>query len=133
MIVRDMMQQDLKTVASNATVAEAIEALAAAHVSGLPVLDPLGRAVGVISARDILEAERRRPDPRDRAELFEDTLVLELMEAWPPTVLPQTDLRAAAAQLLGLGTQRLFVEEGGALVGVISLTDIARAFTRAVV
>jgi CBS domain-containing protein len=131
MIVRDLMQRDLQTVASDATIAEAVEALGAAHVSALPVLDRLGRAVGVISARDILEAERQRPDPAEREGLFDETLVLEIMQAWPATVTPETDVRAATEHMLALGTQRLFVEEGGAMVGVISMTDVARAFALA--
>ncbi len=131
MIVRDLMQHQLKTVASDATVAEAVAALVAAHVSALPVLDRLGRAVGVISARDILTAERDHPDPGPRERLFEETLVLEIMQAWPQTVAPDVDVRDATERMLGLGTQRLFVEENGALVGVISLTDIARAFALA--
>lgn len=120
MIVRDLMHTSLKTVSSNATIAEAIDALVAAHVSALPVVDAFGRAVGVISAREILEAERAH-------RLFDETLVLEVMQAWPATVTPDADVRAAAERMLGAGTQRLFVEDGGALVGVFSLTDVARA------
>ena len=123
MIVRDLMQRSLKTVSSNATIAEAVEALADAHVSGLPVLDPYSRAVGVISAREILAAARERS--------FDDLRVLEVMQAWPETVAPDTEVHAATEHMLQLGTQRLFVEEGGALVGVITLTDIARAFALA--
>jgi CBS domain-containing protein len=128
MIVRDLMQRDLKTVASDATIADAVEAIGAAHVSALPVLDRMGRAVGVISARDILEAERRRPDPTERERLFDETLVLEIMQAWPATATPGMDVRAATERMLLLGARRLFVQDGGALVGVISLSDIAWAF-----
>ena len=130
MLVRDLMQQNLETVASDATIAEAIERLVDAHVSGLPVMDSFGRAVGVISARDILTAERAHLDSVERARLFDSTLVLEVMQAWPRTVGPETPLREAADRMLRLGTQRVFVEEDGALVGVISLTDIARSFAR---
>lgn len=131
MLVRDLMQRDLVTVASDATVAEAIEHLVDAHVSGLPVVDAFGRAVGVISARDILTAERRHPDPAERDQLFDTTLVLEVMQAWPPTVDPGATVQAAAERMLQVGAQRLFVEDAGALVGVLSLTDIARAFALA--
>ena len=131
MIVRDLMHTNLKTVSSNATIAEAIDALVAAHVSALPVVDAFGRAVGMISAREILEAEQAHGDPVERERLFDETLVLEVMQAWPATVTPDTDVRAAAERMLRLGTQRLFVEDGGALVGVFSLTDVARALALA--
>lgn len=131
MLVRDLMQRNLVTVASDATIAEAVEALVDAHVSALPVLDSFGRAVGVISARDILTAERACSDPTARENLFDTTLVLEVMQAWPATASPLTELHEAAERILRLGTQRLFVEQDGALVGVISMTDIARAFALA--
>lgn len=133
MIVRDLMHTNLKTVSGNATIAEAIEALVEAHVSALPVVDAFGRAVGVISAREILEAERAHNDPLARERLFDETLVLEVMQAWPATVTPQVTVRVAAERMLALGTQRLFVEDGGALVGVFSLTDVARALALAAV
>jgi CBS domain-containing protein len=128
MNVRTIMHTGLKTVATTATVAEAIDALVAAHVSALPVLDPHGRAVGVISGREVLEAEHRCQDTESREYLFDDTLVLEVMRSWVPTIEPDQDVRAAAQRMLTLGEQRLFVEQRGALIGVVSLTDIARAF-----
>lgn len=133
MKVQDLMHTPLSTVASTATVAEAVDALVAAHVSALPVLDPHGRAVGVISAREVLEAEHDHRDPDARERLFEDTLVLEIMRAWVPTIPPDQDVRGAAERMLMLGEQRLFVEADGALVGVLSLTDVARAYATAAV
>jgi CBS domain-containing protein len=127
------MTRDLKTVAADATIAEAIDALDAAHVSGLPVVDRFGRAVGVISARDILAAERARHDPEDRARLFDQTLVLEIMQAWAATTPPHQSVQVAAERMLDLGVQRLFVEDQGALIGVVSMTDVARAVATAAV
>jgi CBS domain-containing protein len=123
MLVRDLMQRHLVTVANDATLDEAVTELLQTHLSGLPVLDSFGRAVGVISARDILAAARHHA--------LDETLVLEVMQAWPVTVSPEADVQTATDRMLQLGAQRLFVEEGGALVGVISLTDIARAFALA--
>jgi CBS domain-containing protein len=131
MRVDELMQRDLKTISTDATIADAVEALAAAHVSALPVIDRFGRAVGVISARDVLQAERDRPDPERRERLFEDTLVIEVMQPWVATIPPEKDIRVAAERMLGLGVQRLFVEDDGALVGVVSMTDIARAVAAA--
>jgi CBS domain-containing protein len=127
MRVDELMQRELKTISADATIADAVEALAAAHVSALPVLDRFGRAVGVISARDVLQAERDRPEPARRERLFEEVLVLEIMQPWVATIPPEKDIHVAAERMLGLGVQRLFVEDDGALVGVVSLTDIARA------
>lgn len=51
--VRDVMTTDLVTVTPSDTIRDAAEAMSYDHVSGLPVVDG-GRAVGVISATDVL-------------------------------------------------------------------------------
>lgn len=127
MKVAELMRTDLKTISAEATVADAVAALFAAQVSALPVLDRFGRAVGVLSTREILKAESGLQSPRARDRLFEETLVLEIMAPWPVTISPDADLRDAAREMLYLEAQRLFVEENGALVGVISQTDIVGA------
>jgi len=53
--------------------------------------------------------------------------VLEVMTPWPVTIDPDLDVRQAAQEMLYLNVQRLFVEYEGALVGVISQTDIVAA------
>jgi CBS domain-containing protein len=47
------------------------------------VLDRLGRAVGVITTRDILKAEHACETPEIREHLFNSTTVLEVMTPWP--------------------------------------------------
>ena len=69
-------------------------------------------------------------NPRARDTLFEHTTVLEIMTAWPPTIQPDLDVRDAAQQMLYLDAQRLFVEAEGALVGVLSQSDIVAAVAR---
>jgi CBS domain-containing protein len=131
MRVAELMQTNLKTIAADATIADAVDALTGAQVSALPVLDRFGRAVGVLSTRDVLQAETMCDRPEVRERLFEKTLVLEIMTPWPTTVDPDADVRQAAQQMLYLNVQRLFVEFDGALVGVISQTDIVGAVATA--
>lgn len=128
MKVADLMHTDLKTISADATVADAVDAMAVAQVSALPVIDRFGRAVGVLTTRDVLRAEARWDTAEDRERLFESTRVLEIMTPWPVTIEPELDVRDAAREMLYLNVQRLFVEERGALVGVISQTDIVDAF-----
>ena len=127
MRVAELMRTELKTISADATVADAITALTEAGVSATPVLDRYGRAVGVLSTREILKAEHGLRSGRARDRLFDETLVLEVMAPWPVTVAPEADVRDAAREMLYLDVQRLFVEEKGALVGVISQTDIVGA------
>ena len=127
MRVADLMQRDVKTVSEDATIAEAITVLVDARVSGLPVVDGAGRIVGVISTTDVLEAEAETADAEARERLFEATHVDELMSRQPRVIGPAADLRSTARQMLRQEVQRLFVEEDGVLVGVVSQTDIVRA------
>ena len=127
MKVAELMQTNLKTISTDATIADAVDALTEAHVSALPVIDRFGRAVGVVSTRDILKAESACETPAIRERLFDTTQVLEVMAPWPTTVDPDLDVRQAAQEMLYLNVQRLFVEFDGALVGVISQTDIVGA------
>jgi len=131
MKVAELMQTNLKTISTDATVADAVDTLAEAQVSALPVIDRFGRAVGIVSARDVLRAESRCDTPAIRDRLLDKTLVLEIMTPWPPTIDPDMDVRQAAQEMLYLNVQRLFVEFDGALVGVISQTDLVGAVATA--
>jgi predicted transcriptional regulator len=131
MKVAELMQTNLMTIGVDATVADGVDALMVARVSALPVLDRYGRAVGILSTRDVLQAESVCETPEVRERLFEKTLVLEIMTPWPATIDPDVDVRQAAQQMLYLNVQRLFVEFDGALVGVISQTDIVGAVATA--
>lgn len=131
MKVAELMRTDLKTISAEATVADAVRALAQSGVSALPVLDRAGRPVGVLSTREILKAESARLSPQARDRLFDETTVMEIMAPWPVTIEPDADVRDAAREMLYLEVQRLFVEERRALVGVISQTDIVAAVATA--
>ena len=131
MRVAELMRTTLKTIAADATVADAVTALTEARVSALPVLDHFGRAVGVLSTRELLKAESGLRSPRARDQLFEETIVREIMAPWPETIAPDADVRDAAREMHYLEVQRLFVEADSALVGVISQTDIVAAVATA--
>jgi CBS domain-containing protein len=53
------------------------------------------------------------------------------MQPWPETIDPDASVEEAAREMLYLDVQRLFVEFEGALVGVISQTDIVSAVATA--
>jgi CBS domain-containing protein len=127
MRVRELMQKDVKTVNLDVVVNDAVVTLAESHISALPVVDGMGRMVGVISSTDILSSEAEAQDPVAREALFEGTMVRDLMTARPLTVSPEADVREAAQQMLYAEIHRLFVTNGDQVIGVISTTDIVRA------
>lgn len=127
MRVADVMQTNLRTMNGSDTIRDAIGLLADSHLSGVPVLDDHGRLVGVLSSSDILSALAERQDPDSREQLFEETLVQEVMTPRPQTITPEAPVRDAAQRMLYLEIHRLFVEQDGQLLGVVSTTDLVRA------
>jgi CBS domain-containing protein len=127
MRVRELMQGAVRTVSPDAAVNEAVVTLADSHISALPVVDGMGRMVGVVSTTDILTSEAEAEDANAREALFEGTTVRDIMTLHPLTVSPDGDVREAAQQMLYADIHRLFVVDGERVVGVISTTDIMRA------
>jgi CBS domain-containing protein len=127
MRVAELMQKDVRTIAPEASVAELVRAMADSRVSGLPVVSPTGHVIGVVSATDVLQASAEPEDSRARTTLFEHTMVRDLMTPDPFVIQPDADVREAAKHMLYGDVRRLFVEDQGRLVGVISQTDIAHA------
>jgi CBS domain-containing membrane protein len=131
MRVAELMRGDVKAVGPDATVADAIGTLADAHVSALPVVDAHEKLVGVLSTTDVLSAMAEANGAGERERLFEDTLVSEIMTTRALTIDVDADVTEAARQMLYLEVHRLFVEEHGRLVGVLSQTDIVGAVATA--
>lgn len=127
MRVAELMHTDVKTIVPDASIADLVQSLADARVSGLPVVTTDGRVIGVVSATDVLEAAAERDDARARTNLFDRTTVSDIMSPNPRVIEPDSDVREAAKHMLYADVRRLFVQDGGRLVGVISQTDIAHA------
>jgi len=131
MQVAEAMWTDLKVASPQHMLMDAITLMTDSHISALPVVDSQRRLVGVLSTTDILQAEAECAGADDRARLFEQTTVGDLMTPRPAVIQPTADVKEAAQQMLYLEVHRLFVEEGGRLVGVISQSDIVRAVATA--
>jgi CBS domain-containing protein len=127
MRVAELMRTDVKTVNLDATVGDAITTLADVHVSALPVTDAHGHVVGVVSTTDILGALSETTEPDMRERLFDETPVRDIMTPRSRIIAPDADILEAAREMLYLDVHRLFVEDGGRLVGVLSQTDIVAA------
>jgi CBS domain-containing protein len=127
MKVAELMRADVVTIAPDSSVAELVQALADSRVSGLPVVTPDGRVIGVVSATDVLQAAAERGDNAARSRMFDHVTVRDIMSANPKVIELDADAREAAQQMLYADVSRLFVVDDERLVGVISQTDIAHA------
>lgn len=131
--VKDLMTRDVLTVAPNTSIREASEILATEHVSGMPVVR-LGKLLGMISARDILEFIAALPaDPEAVSGgmehgILDDHTVEEAMTRGPlTTVDPEAPANRAAEIMQAEHIHRLPVVSGDRLVGIISTTDVVTA------
>jgi len=126
--VADLMTRDVVSIRSDAPIQDAVTMLADSHVTGLAVVNGHGRLVGVVSASDVLAAEAEAGSTHDRARLLATGIVADVMSPSPLTTSSQIEAREAALQMDYADVHRLFVEDDEQLVGVISRSDINRAF-----
>jgi len=131
--VADVMTKRVVTVRDDATLAEALTYLATQHISGAAVTDRRNRLVGVVSRSDIIEAEVEVDEPEARGRFLSETMVSDVMSTPALTVGPGIELREAALAMEYGDVHRLFVEERGDLVGVLSRSDVSRALATGMV
>jgi len=144
MRVRDLMQSDVWTTNPDESLKNVARTLVENRISGMPVCDPEGRVVGVISEGDILFKERGRPEQRPaplgwlldggtRTDLKKATArtVADAMTAPAVTIRPSSTATAAAKLMIEEGVNRLpVVTQDGRLLGIVTRADLVRAFTR---
>ncbi len=130
--VKDLMTPDVLTLAPNTSVREAAELLATEHVSGAPVVR-LGKIIGMVSSRDLLEFIAALPADPDAVSgglehgILDDHTVEEAMTRGPLTTIEPDAPASKAAELMhGENIHRLPVVDGGRIVGIISTTDLVK-------
>ena len=101
------------------------------RVRHLPVLDPAGRLVGIVSNRDLLEASLTSVlsfETAQRRGFLRSISVSEVMTRVVETVDPETPLGVAAARMISHKIGCLpVVRPDGTMVGLITETDLLLA------
>ncbi|WP_298209353.1 CBS domain-containing protein [Acidovorax sp.] len=127
--VSDVMTPGALSVQPNARVNDAWQTLAEHKVAQAPVVDALGRVIGLLLRADMAPLDLL-PEPGAVKQAIDLARrpVAEVMVSPVPTVSADTELRRVAAVLLDTGLPGLPVtDEVGVLSGFISRTDILRA------
>ncbi|HEX2627028.1 MAG TPA: CBS domain-containing protein [Candidatus Limnocylindrales bacterium] len=125
-VVADYMHPHPIVVRAEASLADAIELMDHHHVHGLPVVDPAGALVGVLSQTDLNRA-------RSTEYLWASwpgLSVRHLMTSPAVTIHRSTPLIVAARKMEQHQIHRLVVVEDGddsSPVGVLSMTDLIHA------
>lgn len=130
MRVADWMNKELVVVTPDVPVKEAMRILQEKRIRHLPVVEE-GRLVGIITDRDLRSVA---PSPATSLSIYEINYLLdkltvkEVMTKKVFTVSPETELEEAARLILGRRIGALPVVKDGTLVGIITETDLLRAF-----
>jgi CBS domain-containing protein len=116
-IVGDVMNRDLITVDPTTTVAEAATVMGGKHVGSALVMEG-GKLSGIFTERDIVRALGEHFDAAGHP-------VSHWMTANPKTIGPDAPSEQALDMMLQGGFRHLPVMEGDAVVGMLSLRDVA--------
>ena len=130
MLVRDWMTQDPQTVAATTPVMEAMQRLREGGFRRLPVVQD-GRLVGIVTDRDLKEATPSKATTLSIYELnylLSKLLVKDVMVASVITVSPDDPIERGALLMEEHRVSGLPVIEQSALVGILTITDLLRAF-----
>jgi CBS domain-containing protein len=143
------MERHLISVGTSTPLLDVHRLFVEEEIHGAPVVDEEGSAVGVITSTDLLRAVEEEhdtmrvqtdyfrellpyssPDWSAAGEDFQDRLselrAEDAMARRVLTVSPQTPVPDVARMLRENGIHRVFVSEGGRLLGVISAFDLLR-------
>jgi CBS domain-containing protein len=140
----DLMTPDVVMIPKEMSLRTAAHMLAQHQITGAPVVDAMGRCVGVISATDFMRwADEDRPTtPEPNADsncVCSEWQVMDLeeiptdevaryMTPDPVTVAPAITVGQLARQMLDAHIHRVVVvDRGNHPVGVVSSTDILAA------
>ena len=128
--VRDRMSRDPFTVAPDDSLQTVVGLLRRRDIRAVPVVE-MGRLIGIVTDRDLRQVAPSYPLFRDETEIrryTENLRVTAAMTADPLRVSPDTTLVEAAKILETYRISSLPVVDGETLVGMISVTDLLRAF-----
>jgi CBS domain-containing protein len=117
--VSDVMVREVITIDENSTVKEAAEVMNKFEI-GCLIAVRKGKAVGIITERDLLK--RVVAEAKD----VNKTRVKDVMSSPLVVVEPGMDLEEAVKLMFQMKIKKLPVVEEKRLVGLVSLTDIAR-------
>lgn len=127
MKVEELMNRDVVTVQPDASLKDVAAALVEHRITGLPVCDASGRVLGVVSAGDLLFKEQGLDGVGAKAAARS---AAEAMSAPAVVIEPQRPVSEAARLMLEHRITRLPVVRQGRLIGIVTRTDLIRAFNR---
>ena len=118
-VVRDIMTKHIEMIDNDKSALEAAKTMAEKGISSLFVIKD-GQPVGIVSERDFIKkiCAKERPIAQVRIE--------EIMSKILTTAEPETPIEVAVQRLVNHKIRRLPIMEEGKLVGIVTVTDLAK-------
>lgn len=135
MLVREIMTSPAFNVHQDATIEAALQVMATAKVSSLPVVGADDHLIGIISEADLLK-QLLEPDPRAHMRVVAPAsgpmlaTVSQVMTARPYAVREDDDVAEVARTFARTGWKCAPVVRGDVLLGVVSRSDVIAALAR---
>ena len=130
MLVRDCMTQKVSTLGADKKLFIASQIMDWAHIRHVPVVDPTGRVVGMVSHRDLLRASISSVESRvanvERNQHLTGISVQEVMRTNVKTISPDASVQEAARLMREHKIGCLPVVAEQRLVGIITEHDLLR-------
>ncbi len=123
--VREVMSTGLVEVEPSASVTEAAAVMSTGRAGSVLVVDA-GTLVGIFTERDIMRAMAEHSS----ADAARVSFVAQWMTRDPATIEPGASVGEALDRMLEGGFRHLPVMEGGRVVGVVSMRDLAQALSK---
>jgi acetoin utilization protein AcuB len=130
MLARERMTASVCTVTPETSLEEALRLMRSRHIRRLPVLQQ-GQVVGIVTWTDLMRAQPSPATTLSRWEipaLLERAQVREVMTRPVVTVDPDTPLEDVATTMRQRKIGALPVIKNGALVGIVTESDVFDAF-----
>ena len=131
MFVADYMTQNPVTIAPDAGIDEAAKLLDKGHFRRLPVVEH-GKLVGFFTNRDLLRASPSAATTLDRFEMRTLLAKIKVADVMQKNVITVTDTMTIEEAALVMSREKIggvpVLSSAQKLVGIISSTDIFRAF-----
>ena len=129
LLVRDYMTSDLMTLTQDDSITKALETFESKVFRHIPVIDKNKHLVGILSDRDVRSAMVALDFLREAFQQSSPNIVIkDVMTLTPKTLASNDSLEKAAMLMINLTIGAVPVVDEDDLKGIITYTDILRAF-----
>lgn len=118
-VVRDIMTKEIVTIDETKTALDAARVMAEKGISSLFVAKD-DNPIGIVTERDFVK--KICAQEKDVANIK----VLEIMSSVLTTADPETPIEVAVQRMINHKIRRLPIMENGKIVGIITVTDLAK-------